>query len=72
MATIQHDYSSIDTWIVRVRAEYEEMPDLRLTKPQMQRLWGLDPVTCDVILAVLLHARVLRQRRDGSYVAFNS
>ena len=72
MATIPHDHASIDTWILRIRDEYEEMPDLRLTKPQMQRLWGLDPLTCDLIVDALLRAGVLRQRRDGSYVAFHS
>jgi hypothetical protein len=28
--------------LVRIRAEYLEMPGLRLTAPQAQRLFGLD------------------------------
>ncbi len=31
----------------RVRAEYLEMPGLKLTAPQARRLWGLDCATCD-------------------------
>jgi hypothetical protein len=34
----------------RVRAEYLEMPGLRLTAPQAQRLFGLDAETWEGIL----------------------
>jgi hypothetical protein len=33
-----------------IRAEYEEMPYLHLTRAQVQRLWLLDPSVCDDIL----------------------
>lgn len=29
-------------WLRLIHAEYREMPGLHLTKPQVQRLWGLD------------------------------
>jgi len=38
----------------RVRAEYLEMPGLKLTAPQARRLWGLDCATCDAALAALV------------------
>jgi hypothetical protein len=35
----------VEDWLMLVRAEYVEMPGLSLTKPQVERLWGLDAVT---------------------------
>jgi hypothetical protein len=29
-------------WLIRVEAEYREMPGMELTERRMQRLWGLD------------------------------
>jgi hypothetical protein len=66
------EHSGVSSWADRVQAEYEEMPGLSLTKKQMERLWGFDPVTCDALIDVLVHARVLRRTRDGNYVAFDS
>jgi hypothetical protein len=50
-----------------VRVEYLEMPGLRLTKPQAQRLWGLDAPTCDKVLKTLVSARFLRRTPTDSY-----
>jgi hypothetical protein len=52
----------------RVRAEYREMPGLRLTQRQAQRLWNLDSTTCEAILETLESARFLRRTSDQSYV----
>ena len=52
-----------------IRAEYREMPCLSLTKPQMQRLWGLETVVCDALVDALVSARVLRRTATGTYVA---
>lgn len=61
--------SAVDETIVRrARAEYLEMPGLRLTCAQAQRLWGLDRRTCDELLTVLTHAQFLSRTRDGSFV----
>ena len=54
----------------RIRTEYREMPGLRLTKPQVRRLWQLDATTCDTTLARLLDEHFLTRTRDGSYVLF--
>ena len=53
--------------IERVRAEFVEMPDLRLTAPQLQRLCGVDSSTCGAILAALVDAQFLKLGQDGRY-----
>ena len=55
-------------WLHLVRAEYLEIPGLRLTKEQVQRLWGLDPVTCEALLTALVDVRFLRLTRQDAYV----
>ena len=51
-----------------VRAEYSEIPGLILTKPQVRRLWNLDPGTCDDVLARLEADHFLRRTSGGAYV----
>lgn len=36
--------------VARVRAEYIELPTLRLTEAQLQRLFNLDDTTCAAVL----------------------
>ena len=60
--------ATIADWLKLVRAEYHEIPGLTLTKPQMRRLWGLDPATCDALLDTLIRMRFLRCTRSGAYV----
>jgi hypothetical protein len=55
-----------------VQAEYLEIPGLHLTKPQAQRLWGLDPHTCDALLEALVSAQFLRCTHRGAYVLAGS
>lgn len=52
----------------RVRGEFLEMPGLRLTPKQAQRLWRLDPKACDAVLGALVDARFLARTRDGAFV----
>jgi DNA-binding IclR family transcriptional regulator len=54
--------------ITRVRMEYLEMPGLRLTSWQAQRLWNMDQATCDEILATLVREQFLSRTRDGAYL----
>jgi hypothetical protein len=56
----------------RARAEYLEMPGLRLTRAQAQRLWGLDSRTCEQLLRSLTETRFLAQTRDGAFVLSSS
>ena len=55
-------------WAHIIRGEFEEMPGLRLTRPQARRLWGLDPITCDAVLDQLVDKGFLRRTREGDYV----
>lgn len=50
-----------------IRGEYLEMPGLRLTRAQAQRLWGLDEQTCLQLLESLTRDRFLYRRDDGTY-----
>ena len=52
----------------RIRAEYREMPDMRLRLEQVQRLCGIEGTTCKEALDALVDAKFLRVRSDGSYV----
>lgn len=65
MRTITPDLTD---WLQLVRAEYLEMPGLHLTKPQVQKLWGLDSTTCDAVLGTLIDKRFLRRANDGGYI----
>ena len=58
----------IDDVLQRIQGEYVEMPGLRLTPAQAQRLWGLDRATCDELLNALVNRRFLSQTRDGSFI----
>ena len=52
----------------RVQGEYIDMPGLRLTTAQAQRLWGLDRAACDALLGALVDAKFLFRTRDGAFV----
>ena len=58
----------IDEVLQRIQGEVVEMPGLRLTAAQAQRLWGLDRDVCDALLGALVDAKFLAQTRDGAYV----
>ena len=62
----------IEDVLPRVRAEYLEMPGLRLNAAQAQRLWGLDPTACDTVLTALDEGKFLRRLGDGTFVRFES
>ena len=55
-------------WLQLIRAEYDEIPGLQLTKPQVQRLWNLDITTCDAVLEALEATSFLRRTGTGAYV----
>jgi hypothetical protein len=54
--------------LVRIRAEYWEMPGLKLTPAQAQRLWGLDRESCNALLDELLISGFLARTSDGAFV----
>jgi hypothetical protein len=51
-----------------IQAEYLEIPGLHLTRAQVQRLWGLDPDTCDAMLSTLVDTQFLRRTPRDAYV----
>jgi hypothetical protein len=57
-----------DALLNRICGEYREMPALRLTLAQAQRLWSLDRETCTAALDVLVETRCLRKTPDGVYI----
>jgi hypothetical protein len=58
----------IDEVLQRIQGEFAEMPGLRLTAAQAQRLWGLERDVCDALLGALVDAKFLAQTRDGAFV----
>jgi hypothetical protein len=52
----------------RIRCEFMEMPGLRLTARQAQRLFGLDGLLCDAVLTVLQNETFLGRTKDGRFV----
>jgi hypothetical protein len=51
----------------RLRAEYLEMPGLRLTVEQVQRLCGIERTICGLILDSLVASKFLCRKQDGHY-----
>ncbi len=61
-----------DDVLHRIQAEFREMPGLRLTPQQAQRLWNLNRGVCETLLTKLVANRFLFQTADGSFVRFDS
>ena len=51
-----------------VRGEYVEMPGLRLSRRQAQRLWAIDAETCDAVLGALEHSHFLEKNEDDEFM----
>jgi hypothetical protein len=51
----------------RLRAEYLEMPGLRLRAVQVQRLCGIEAAICRTLLDTLVDEKFLRANTDGTY-----
>jgi hypothetical protein len=56
-----------DNLIERVQGEFAEMPGMRLTFRQAQRLWALDALTCRRVLDTLVGKGVLTRSAEGAY-----
>jgi hypothetical protein len=52
----------------RMRAEFRAMPGLSLTLDQAQRLWSVDPRTCEALFDALIDSRFLRRTPRGRFV----
>jgi hypothetical protein len=51
----------------RLRAEFLEMPGLRLTAEQVHRLCGVEKKTCRAVLDALVSEKFLCAKSDGTY-----
>ena len=58
--------------LVRICAEYQEMPGLNLRRDQARRLWDLDDTICGELLDALVESRFLQRRTDGRYIRAGS
>jgi hypothetical protein len=54
--------------VIRIRGEFMEMPGLRLTPAQAQKMWALDLTTCVALLGTLVDHGFLFQTRDGAFM----
>jgi hypothetical protein len=54
--------------LARIRAEYLEMPGMKLTGEQLQRLCGIDEATCTAVLDSLVNGLFLCRKSDGTYI----
>lgn len=54
--------------VARIRAEYGEMPGLRLTVSQAARLWQMDAGACEAVLQALVAEGFLKRTDDGSFI----
>ena len=51
--------------VTRVRAEFNEMPGLRLTISQAMRLWGLNRPQCEEVIDHLVREAFLKLTPTG-------
>jgi len=62
------DSTRFGVQVRRIFSEYLEMPGLRLTSAQAQRLWGLEADACANAIRVLVEGGFLRRTDAGQYV----
>jgi hypothetical protein len=60
----------IEDVLSRLRAEFLEMPGLRLKATQVQRLCGVERALCQMVLDSLLDEKFLCVKVDGHYARF--
>ena len=56
-----------NTLLTRLRAEYLEMPGMRLTLKQAQRLCGVERTLCKAVFDALVADKFLCVKSDGAY-----
>jgi hypothetical protein len=61
---------TVDAVVDRLRAEFMEMPGLRLTSERVQRLCGVERMVCQTVLDELVKTKFLCRNRHGSLATF--
>jgi hypothetical protein len=64
----KHNTVAMDQVLHRIQSEFLEMPGLRLTLAQAQRLWNLDALVCESLLSALIDVRFLGRTVDGAFI----
>jgi hypothetical protein len=62
-------HSDLDEALRRARADFREMPGLRLTCAQARRLWMIDATTCAKVLSSLVASGFLSRSGPDAFVA---
>jgi hypothetical protein len=65
---IRTNDASADDLLRRLKAEFLEMPGLKLTMAQAQKLWALDSTSCSMMLETLVNVNFLWRTRDGAFM----
>ena len=60
--------TSADDLLRRLQSEFLEMPGLKLTMAQAQKLWALDSTSCSKLLETLVNVNFLWRTRDGAFM----
>ena len=60
-----------DQLLRTIWSEYAEMPGLKLSREQAQRLWAVDESTCTELLESLVAAKLLVRGADRQYARFS-
>ena len=60
---------NVDDAVALIRMEYAEMPGLRLTFWQAQRLWNLSEELCEQALGALVRSGFLDRTAEGAYIS---
>ena len=59
---------TVDDVLIRLRAEFLEMPGLRLTFAQAMRLWGLSEEDCQRVIDALIRSCFLQRTDTGEVI----
>jgi hypothetical protein len=73
--TLLHDFrvvTAVQDVLNRLRGEFLEMPCLRLTSAQVQRLCGVERMTCQSVLELLVDEDFLCVTPEGYYARLTS
>jgi hypothetical protein len=60
--------TQLHDWLQLIRAEFDELPDLRLTQSEVESLWELDAPMAEALLSELSSAGFLKKSAEGAYM----
>lgn len=66
------ELTNVHQTMQRIRAEFLEMPGMRLTVEQVQRLCGVEASVCQTVMDALVARKFLCVHPDGTYVRIAS